>query len=480
MTERIKKEYIFLTAVFGLYMFEYMVTSPMLNQSAKGVLSASSQVSYYYIDMAFCVLGFVVYAAFRWIARNPKVHKIMMSAAALLYMTDIIMVFFLHTAKVYRLIAPMTMLCLGIMGGMIYYCMSRSLTDSGYMGRVMGVGGAAAMLLQYILQETADIPVVLLIALVTGLVVMGWLFYKLKWDWQTSISPETDIQTTENNSSLRISLICAVLITVSLLMLCQYYDSRMEIIAVQSGFEALNPYSWPRLCAILTYLVMGVLGDLKNGKYIPLFTLCAMLVSVLTPILLADADKYLLCMSLFYINVGVTISYYNLTFWRLAPRTGWPQLWAGMGRILDGLTGVTVFVLHIATLSVPIIIGIDIILLIGMIVAMVVSGEFALSPAPQEEAQQIKEIKELKEIDEIRKNPADMFDDLCEQYNFTEREKEVLQKLLFTEDDLQTIAEELYISRRGLSRHVSSIYQKTGAKSRIGLYQIYHSACQDT
>ncbi len=151
-------------------------------------------------------------------------------------------------------------------------------------------------------------------------------------------------------------------------------------------------------------------------------------------------------------------------------------LLAGMGRILDGVTGIAVYVLHISALSAPAIIGIDIVLLIGMIVAMVASGDFTLSSASrrQEEAQKIEEIKEVKEI---KNSSADTFDALCGQCMLTERETEVLQKLLFTEDDLQTIADSLHISRRVLSRHITSIYQKTGAKSRVGLYQIYHDAC---
>ncbi|MCR5403325.1 MAG: helix-turn-helix transcriptional regulator [Butyrivibrio sp.] len=442
----------------------------------------SRQVRYYYIDMVFCALGFVVFAASRWITRNPKAYKAMMVAAALLYITGTILLVFLRTAKVYRFIAPLTMLCLGIIGGMTYYCMSRYLADSGCLGRVMGAGGAAAIMLQFALQMMTDFPVVLLTILVAGLLVLVWLINRLPWDWQLPGGPGIHKQEEGDNISgrpLHISLVCAVVITVSMLMLCQYYDSKLEIMAVQSDFEALNPYEWPRLYMIITYLIMGFLGDLKNGKYLPLFSLCAMLVSVLTPILLADSGKYLLCMCLFYINVGVTISYYNMVFCRLAPSTGWPQLWAGMGRVLDGLTGIMVYVLHIAALSVPTIIVIDIILLIGMIVAMVVSGEFTLTSSAQDDAQKIKELNEIKEIKEIKISFTDLFNELCRQYSLTSREAEVLQKLLFTEDDLQTIADSMYISRRVLSRHISSIYQKTGAKSRIGLYQIYHAACQE-
>ena len=50
---------------------------------------------------------------------------------------------------------------------------------------------------------------------------------------------------------------------------------------------------------------------------------------------------------------------------------------------------------------------------------------------------------------------------------------EVLEKLLTTDDDLQEIADSLYISRRMVQRYVSSIYEKTETKTRIGLFRNY-------
>lgn len=48
--------------------------------------------------------------------------------------------------------------------------------------------------------------------------------------------------------------------------------------------------------------------------------------------------------------------------------------------------------------------------------------------------------------------------------------------LVNTEDGLQTIADNLYVSRRTLERYVSAIYEKTGARSRIGLVTLYNNA----
>ncbi|MGN0132533.1 MAG: LuxR C-terminal-related transcriptional regulator [Lachnospiraceae bacterium] len=61
----------------------------------------------------------------------------------------------------------------------------------------------------------------------------------------------------------------------------------------------------------------------------------------------------------------------------------------------------------------------------------------------------------------------------ADQFCLTMRETEILEKLVTTEDGVREIADALYISRRSLQRHIASIYEKTGTKSRIGLFQTY-------
>lgn len=59
---------------------------------------------------------------------------------------------------------------------------------------------------------------------------------------------------------------------------------------------------------------------------------------------------------------------------------------------------------------------------------------------------------------------------LLVKYGFTPKEIETFEKLVTTEMGVQEIADEMGISRRVLQRHISSIYEKTETKTRIGLY----------
>ena len=83
-------------------------------------------------------------------------------------------------------------------------------------------------------------------------------------------------------------------------------------------------------------------------------------------------------------------------------------------------------------------------------------------------------------MDQLITNAADVVDEkerlrkFSEVFSFTERESEVFNCLVNTEDSIQMIAEKLYVSRRTLERHISAIYEKTGVKSRVGLLNLYN------
>jgi hypothetical protein len=84
-------------------------------------------------------------------------------------------------------------------------------------------------------------------------------------------------------------------------------------------------------------------------------------------------------------------------------------------------------------------------------------------------------------FDELSSTGGDKLSDkeilkkLSEKFSLTPREAEVFGLLVNTEDGLQTIADNMYISRRTLERYVSAIYGKTGTKSRIGLVSLYNN-----
>ena len=210
---------------------------------------------------------------------------------------------------------------------------------------------------------------------------------------------------------------------------------------------------------------MGFLSDAGRGRLLSVATLCTALVALLNPALFGDPAYYTTNMCLFYLHLGASLSYYNLAFWRIAPRTGWPELWAGMGRIATNLFSALLTLTPVSHLSMPAAIGVDAVLFGVLVVSMTVGGELTVArPAPPEALEQTQEQK---------------LHAYCRRCAFTPRETEVFERLITTDDDLQGIADSLYISRRMVQRYVSSIYEKTETKTRLGLFQSYMNDTAD-
>ena len=181
-----------------------------------------------------------------------------------------------------------------------------------------------------------------------------------------------------------------------------------------------------------------------------------MLVALLNVVLVGDQGAYWLNMRLFYFAIAAFTSYYLLTFWRLAPGTAHPALWAPFGRMLDSCMVLFTGAIHLSTLPASVIIGLDIAGVALVIVLMALSEDFNLVGVPNEP-------------EAPAPSPEERVRQLANECGLTEREREVLEALVLTDDKNQQIADNLFISRRQLQRHVSNIYEKTGTMSRAGL-----------
>ena len=110
-------------------------------------------------------------------------------------------------------------------------------------------------------------------------------------------------------------------------------------------------------------------------------------------------------------------------------------------------------------------IGVDAVLFGILVVSMALGGELALTRQTPPEAAEVTREKKINAY--------------CRRYSFTPREAEVFERLITTDDDLQGIADSLYISRRMVQRYVTSIYEKTETKTRLGLFQRYMNFSKD-
>lgn len=71
--------------------------------------------------------------------------------------------------------------------------------------------------------------------------------------------------------------------------------------------------------------------------------------------------------------------------------------------------------------------------------------------------------------------PDECLDAFVAAFGLTEREHDILEVLVVSDQSVQDIAATLFLSRPTLNRHISSINKKTGAASRVSLINFFWS-----
>lgn len=462
-----KHKIIFLTAFFSIYMFEYMVTLTFIDQRNIGVSDPSWQLALHYIDYVLIAAGFVSFALLRMIFKNEKMRIRLLVIPNLVYFISVMVLYFLQSVIAYSIMAMLAAFSLGVLGGIVYFCMSLALSQTPYIGKVMAVGASAAVVLQYLLKEYLDSMLFIPVILTLGFSATLWLAVNKPWTWLAEDCLPYDNESLESRNDIRKRLLVLSLTVIALSVIGTFYDTQMMRLNVQTNYQEFDYYSWPRLFIIAGYILIGFIGDIKKQKYVPIATLCVAMFAVFNPILFGEIEDYHFNMCLYYICLGANVAYFNLMFWNIAQRTKRPELWAGMGRVISGLADAVCAAVCIADLPLNLVIGLDILMFVMLIISLAAGGYLLIGNKTE------KEKDGEASGDELPMSPQERLKLYAERCSLTPRETEVLERLLTTEDDLQGIADSLYISRRMVQRYVSSIYEKTETKTRLGLFKSY-------
>ena len=222
----------------------------------------------------------------------------------------------------------------------------------------------------------------------------------------------------------------------------------------------------PRILLAVSGLVSGFLFDLQDRKYMSLSMYCMMLVSTICIAVFKFSGPFLAGLIVFYLTAGFFVVFFTTSFMELSLYMKRADFWAGLGRAVNNITAAVISIGSLKLLSM----GTNMlvfIFLIGMFIAVSIVAVLYTF-----QRQQLMD--EIKEEKKTELSVQEKIKIITERYALTPREKEVFYQLVFTEDSIQEIADKLYISKRTLERHISSIYEKTGMKSRVGLINIYN------
>jgi DNA-binding CsgD family transcriptional regulator len=275
-------------------------------------------------------------------------------------------------------------------------------------------------------------------------------------------SGETEQRQESSGKERTVGLLLVLLVA---LMTCVFSTLDNAVTLVHSSRET-DIGQWPRALLALSGLAAGFVFDWKSRQYMGPIMYCVMMLSTICIAVLKLAGPFLVGLMVFYLSAGFFVVFFTSGFMELARRMRVPGLWAGMGRAVNNLTAAVIAGPVLALLSSEGSLGVIVLALLLFAVISVAAMGYTMQRRALLEQPSAAPAAAVDEVEKLRR--------LAETYALTERETQVFGCLVQTEDNLQTIAETMYVSRRTLERYVSAIYEKTGVKSRVGLLNLYN------
>lgn len=327
----------------------------------------------------------------------------------------------------------------------------------------------------------------------------------------------------------------AVIVIFALVLLFSVlFNTLYTFIDIGSPWTSQYTNITPRVLMAVGGFAGGVLFDLHRARYLGIAMFWMMLLSVGAMLGVEAGGPYVVGEVVYFLGSGVFMTFYTAVFVWIAQFLRAPDLWCSMGRALNNVTAIAIGApallvinltspIAVVVLLIPLIIGINALLFAaGMLdlnprprggetggragkqagappgsAGNITPGQAATSertPADSEAAHGIANgdmpvqstatdhAPEAAErptpdtapsVDGAAIDPEAHLADFAGRFSLTPRETEVLAAVTADERPLKHVATDMGISLRVLQRHLTSLYQKTGTQSRVGLTKLF-------
>lgn len=327
----------------------------------------------------------------------------------------------------------------------------------------------------------------------------------------------------------------AVIVIFALVLLFSVlFNTLYTFIDIGSPWTSQYTNITPRVLMAVGGFAGGVLFDLHRARYLGIAMFWMMLLSVGAMLGVEAGGPYVVGEVVYFLGSGVFMTFYTAVFVWIAQFLRAPDLWCSMGRALNNVTAIAIGApallvinltspIAVVVLLIPLIIGINALLFAaGMLdlnprprggetggragkqagappgsAGNITPGQAATSertPVASEAAHGIANgdmpvkssatdhVPEAAEgpapgaapsVDDAAIDPEAHLADFAGRFSLTPRETEVLAAATADERPLKHMAADMGISLRVLQRHLTSLYQKTGTQSRVGLTKLF-------
>ena len=326
----------------------------------------------------------------------------------------------------------------------------------------------------------------------------------------------------------------AVIVIFALVLLFSVlFNTLYTFIDIGSPWTSQYTNVTPRILMAVGGFAGGVLFDLHRARYLGIVMFWMMLLSVGAMLGVEAGGPYVIGEVVYFLGSGAFMTFYTTMFIWIAQLLRAPDLWCSMGRALNNVTAIAIGApallvidltspVAVIALLIPLIIGINALLFAaGMLdlhprprgghevagcaaqqagapgsAGNITPGQAAVgehtpasgnaTPGPdgndvsaQRAADGMPEAAEgptpgtAPSADDAAIDPEAHLADFAGRFSLTPREIEVLATVTADERPLKHVAADMGISLRVLQRHLTSLYQKTGTQSRVGLTKLF-------
>ena len=267
------------------------------------------------------------------------------------------------------------------------------------------------------------------------------------------------------------------------LMTCIFSTLNVTLTSMHAAGQ-VDLGSWPRLFLAASALATGFVLDKLSRRYAPAALALVSTLSCFAIFSAIGGGPAIVSAMVFYLGSGAFVVFFTAAF-IIAGRGCAPAgLWPSMGRVVNNVVSLAVAVPALvlvtqanglATSAVVLVVlaAIYVLVFLGLergsaategSAADLGSGS-APAPAPLDTPADSQTSASL--------DPAQKLSAFVEAFGLTDREAEVLGALTTSDANMQELAQELYISRSALYRHISSICKRVGVENRQALLLRY-------
>lgn len=323
-----------------------------------------------------------------------------------------------------------------------------------------------------------------------------------------------------------------IVIFALVLLLSVLFNTLYALIDIDSPWTSQYTDITPRILMAVGGFAGGVLFDLHRARYLGVIMFWMTLLSVGAMLGVQAGAPCAIGEFVYFLGSGVFMTFYTAVFIWIAPFLRAPDLWCSMGRAINNMTAIALGVptllvidstnpVAVVVLLIPLIIGINALLFAAGMLDLhprprgdeaaghtgqqagasgsggnITPGQATVgehmpatgnaTPGPddsnisaQRAADGMPEAAEdptpgaAPSVVDAAIDPEAHLADFAARFSLTPREIEVLATVTADERPLKHVAADMGISLRVLQRHLTSLYQKTGTQSRVGLTKLF-------